>query len=82
MPFGLSISNAVFGKGLEAAFSKYAPGQSIYSIIPNDVHVYVDDILISSETFEKHLQSLEWVFDKIANANLTLKYKKCHFVKN
>jgi len=48
---------------------------------PNDIHTYVDDILISSQSFQNHLVSLEWIFQKISLSNLTLKFKKCHFLK-
>lgn len=77
VPFGLNISNAAFGKGLEAAFNN----NSVQCPFPNDLHTYVDDILISSLSFEKHLITLEWIFNKIAQAGLTLKFKKCNFNK-
>jgi len=77
VPFGLNISNAAFGKGLEAALNNYtSPCPS-----PNDIHTYVDDILVSSPSFETHLETLEWIFHKISLAGLTLKFKKCHFHK-
>lgn len=77
VPFGLNISNAAFGKGLETALSNY----SIPCTSPNDIHTYVDDILVSSPSFESHLDTLEWIFHKISQSGLTLKFKKCHFIK-
>jgi len=54
----------------------------ISSVLPKDIHIYyVDDILIASQTFIEHIRNIQWVFDKILNANLTLKYSKCHFAK-
>lgn len=80
VPFGLNISNAAFGKGLEVALSSTTP-DLISSILPEDIHIYVDDILIASETFEQHMNSLQWVFERISLAKLTLKFKKCHFMQ-
>jgi len=77
VPFGLIISNAAFGKGLEAALNNY----TIPCPSPNDIHTYVNDILLSSPSFEAHLDTLEWIFHKISQAGLTLKFKKCHFHK-
>lgn len=75
VPFGLNISNAAFSKGLEAALNNSCSPCPF----PDDIHTYVDDILISSSTYESHLATLEWVFQKISIAGLTLKFKKCHF---
>jgi len=81
VPFGLNVSNAAFGKRLEMALSPMAP-KYISSVLPKDIHIYyVDDILIASQTFIEHIRNIQWVFDKILNANLTLKYSKCHFAK-
>lgn len=77
VPFGLNISNAAFGKGLEAALNNTPTSCPS----PDDVHIYVDDILISSPSFEQHLITLEWIFSKISQAGLTLKLKKCNFNK-
>lgn len=43
------------------------------------VLVYVDDILLLSDTFENHLQHLQLVFDRLRSANLKLKPSKCKF---
>lgn len=51
------------------------------NILVRYLHIYVDDILIASQTFIEHIRNIQWVFDKILNANLTLKYSKCHFAK-
>lgn len=80
VPFGLNISNAAFGKGLEVVLSSTSPNL-ISSVLPEDIHIYVDDIFIASETFEQHLNSLQWVFDNISRAKLTLKFEKCHFIQ-
>ena len=41
--------------------------------------VYIDDILIFSKDFELHLDHLSQVFDRLRQANLTLKISKCKF---
>lgn len=78
VPFGLNTSNAAFGKGLEAAFTYGSPCPVSYWN-PSDTHIYVDDILVSSKSFQDHINSLQSVFEKISNAGMTLKFKKCNF---
>lgn len=77
VPLGLNISNTAFGKGLEAALNN----DSIPCPAPNDIHTYVDDIIISSSSFESQILTLEWIFQKISQVGLTLKLKKCRFNK-
>ena len=40
---------------------------------------YIDDILIFSSNFEEHLDHLRQVFQRIRDANLIHKLKKCNF---
>ena len=44
--------------------------------------VYIDDILVISETFEEHLLHLHRVFDCLRHANLHLKPSKCLFLRD
>ena len=39
--------------------------------------VYLDDVIIMSETFDEHLSRLTTVFDRLRSANLKLKAQKC-----
>lgn len=41
--------------------------------------VYVDDILVFSNSFKEHLQHLEQIFARLTKAGLTLKPSKCAF---
>uniref|UniRef100_A0A914HF90 RNA-directed DNA polymerase n=1 Tax=Globodera rostochiensis TaxID=31243 RepID=A0A914HF90_GLORO len=70
MPFGLSNAVATFQRFMSRLFE---------GIIDDFVFVYIDDILIASETFEKHLEHLKAVFGRIKEAGLKLKVSKCHF---
>ena len=39
--------------------------------------MYIDDILVCSKMFDDHLTHLQQVFDRLHNANLKLKARKC-----
>ena len=41
--------------------------------------VYVDDILVYSQTFEQHLDHLQQVFERLRQAGLRIKPSKCKF---
>lgn len=44
------------------------------------VTVYIDDILVTGETEEDHLQTLEKVFERLAKAGLRARKSKCKFM--
>jgi hypothetical protein len=44
--------------------------------------VYIDDIIAFSPTFERHLIDLQTIFDRLQQANLSLKPSKCEFGKD
>ena len=44
--------------------------------------VYIDDIIVWSDNFENHVQHLNLVFDRLRQANLSLKPRKCSFAKS
>ena len=46
-----------------------------------DCLIYLDDIIIFSDTFEQHLDRLEAVFERLHTYNLKLKASKCEFFK-
>jgi hypothetical protein len=43
--------------------------------------VYIDDVLVYSQSFEEHLRHLQEVFSRLRQANLRLKPKKCLFLQ-
>ena len=47
----------------------------------NSVQIYLDDIIVHGETWEKHLENLYAVLKRLEKANLTLQLQKCHFFK-
>ena len=71
MPFGISNAPAVF--------------QELLSVVlqgcNNFATAYLDDIMIFSSTLEEHLEHLSIIFGKLKQHNLTLKLKKCSFLK-
>lgn len=42
---------------------------------------YLDDIIICTSDFEKHLEILTKVFEKLCEAKLTVNIEKCHFCR-
>lgn len=45
------------------------------------VFVYLDDIVIVTQTFEKHLEVLRMVFERLGAAGLTVSRDKCQFCR-
>ena len=46
------------------------------------VFVYLDDVILVTQTFEKLVEVLEEIFKRLAAANLTINKEKCHFCKS
>ena len=72
MPFGLCNSPATFQRLMTSTMSDF-----IFKILL----VYLDDILVFSNTFEDHLSSLEKVFQRLEQINVKLNPEKCEFAK-
>ncbi|KAI8498470.1 hypothetical protein Bbelb_236720 [Branchiostoma belcheri] len=67
MPFGMKNAPAVFQRMMD----KVLRGAEKYA------RAVMDDIVVSSLTWEAHLQHLDDVFTRLANAHLTAKPTKC-----
>lgn len=68
--FGLSGAPATFQRLMDRLFSSEEFA---------NVHVYLDDILVISETFGEHLKLLRKVLRTLRRANLTINREKSHF---
>jgi hypothetical protein len=72
-PFGISTSQAALVRALDKVFDEKADDFTM---------VYIDDICIISPDFESHLQHLEYIFTKLNEANMTIKFSKSEFCKS
>ena len=72
MPFGLCNAPATFRRLMSSVLA---------GLIPESCPVYLDDIVVVGSTFEEHLVNLERVFQRLREAGLKLKPKKCHFAQ-
>ncbi|MBW0571858.1 hypothetical protein O181_111573 [Austropuccinia psidii MF-1] len=68
--------------GIKNAPSHYQ--RMMNTIFPEDLSegwliIYIDDIIVCSETWENHLTRLERVLQKIVQVNMKISLKKCHF---
>ena len=72
MPFGLCNAPATFQRLMERAMG---------DLNLRDCLIYLDDIIIFSDTFESHLSRLEAVFQRLHEYNLKLKASKCEFFR-
>ncbi|XP_070206100.1 uncharacterized protein [Littorina saxatilis] len=68
MPFGLKNAVAVFSRMMRALLEPLGR---------NDVHNFMDDILVATETWKEHLAALEAVLRRLEQANLSARPMKC-----
>ena len=73
LPFGLINSVAEFQKVLDQVL-----GPEVLQFAA----IYVDDIHITSTSFEEHMYHLEQIFKKFEQHNITINRKKSQFLKN
>src|SRR6266540_1919067 len=72
MPFGLKEAPATFQRLMIKVLGPY-----LYDF----VMVYLDDIIIFSQTMDEHLQHIKKVLEALRQAGLKLKLEKCEFAK-
>lgn len=70
MPFGLVNAPYTFQRMMTHIFK---------DLLWKSAIIYMDDILIFSDSYEKHLESLRIVFDRLNFYSLKLKASKCVF---
>ncbi|MDZ7612307.1 MAG: RNase H-like domain-containing protein [Flavobacteriaceae bacterium] len=72
MPFGLCNAGATFQRLMDLLMS----GLNFESCL-----VYLDDIVVFSSDLDQHLERLQQVLQRLADAGLKLKPNKCKFMK-
>jgi len=72
MPFGLNISGSEFQKCID-----YILGPLLHTF----EKIYVDDIIITSESIEEHYEHIYTVLDKFKQHNITVNLEKSQFFR-
>lgn len=72
LPFGLCNAPSTFQRLMD---------QVLRGLQGKTCLVYLDDIIIYSESFDEHLNHLREVLDRLKHANLKLKPKKCYICR-
>ena len=71
MPFGLCNSPATFQRLMQAIFQEE---------LHDKLLVYLDDIIVHSQTMEDHLKRLDLVFSQLRKHGLKVEASKCHLL--
>lgn len=72
MPFGLCNAPSTFQRAMT---------ETLDGLIDDCCLVYIDDIMIFSNTWDEHMTHLELVFKRLESKNLRCKLDKCHFAQ-
>ena len=72
LPFGLSNAPATYQRIMEQCF-----GELHLKIC----FIYLDDLIVFSDSFEQHLERLELIFLRLRECGLKLSPKKCSFLQ-
>ncbi|MBW0530739.1 hypothetical protein O181_070454 [Austropuccinia psidii MF-1] len=71
MPFGIKNTSSHYQRMMNTIFpEELSEGWLI---------IYIDDIIVFSETWDRHLTRLVRVLQKIVQVNMKISLKKCHF---
>lgn len=73
LPFGLKTASSSFTRALGLVLDQ------VPHLGPHLI-VYLDDVLVCSETFEQHIQHLDQLFTTLRNAGVRLNRDKCQLV--
>ena len=76
MPFGLTNAPSVFQRLMQQVLQGLNPEGG-----PDFVSVYIDDVLVFSQTLEEHWKHLDLVLERLEKAGLKLQPTKCHFIR-
>lgn len=72
MPFGLCNAPSVFQRAINAALKLY---------VDVFVLIYIDDVILFSNSIDEGLENLNKVLDSLKQAGFSLNIKKCKFLK-
>ena len=72
LPFGLNSAPGVFQSVMQ---------QVLADLLWVKCCVYIDDIIIFTETFDSHLVAIDEVLERLEGANLKIKPAKCEFAR-
>jgi hypothetical protein len=70
MPFGLKNAGATYQRAMNSIF---------HDMIGKYMEVYIDDIVVKSQDFDKHLENLEKAFIRMRKHQLKMNPLKCAF---
>lgn len=73
MPFGLTNSPATWERLIDSVLG---------ADLQPSVLVYLDDIVVVSQDFETHMETLQKVFDRLHLAGLKVNFDKCQFCRS
>ena len=71
-PYGLRSMPNIFSRLMEIAMA---------DLLGSHVWVYIDDLIVHSKDIESHVAKLDAVFNRLSEANLTVKLQKCNFLE-
>ena len=72
MPFGLQNAPATFQRLMMTCLG---------DLNMKSVLIYLDDVIVFSQTFDEHLERLQTVFNRLKEHGLKLKPTKCHILR-
>ena len=70
MPFGMKNASAVFSRMMR---------KLLKNINRRDVHNFLDDIIIATESWQEHVKAVKTVLEQLKMAGVTAKPSKCYF---
>ncbi|MBW0515362.1 hypothetical protein O181_055077 [Austropuccinia psidii MF-1] len=71
MPFGINNAPSHYQRMMNTIFPEELSEVCLI--------IYIDDIIVCSETWENYLTRLERILQKIVQVNMKVSLKKCHF---
>ena len=71
IPFSLKDAGSAFMRALRLTVGEEN----------KNISMYIDNVVISSKTFDEHIYNMRWLFDKLAKNNFTIKFYKCEFFR-